>query len=364
MAINLYDTHSMLALQEAVKPKATFLRDRYFPTRDGDIFTSEDVIVDFKDETDLTLAPAVIPAKGGIQVERGGYKTHSFEPPLIAPERVLTASQLLKRQAGEQVFSSVSPKEREAKILTQDMADLNTMIDNREEYMAAQVLLNGGYTLKQYADKYGDASEYVEKQLVFYEGGSNPYTYTPSTKWDNSGDIIADIAAMAQMLTKRGLPATDLIVSGAVADVMLSDATVLKLLDNRRFILAQEVNPQENADGSVLIAVLNVKGHLINVFSYTRQYRSEAKSGSPLVYTMEDFIPTNYAIMTAPGMGRTAYGAITQMEESGDFVTYAAKRVPHVITDAASSTRTLIQQSRPLVMPKILGSAISANVLT
>jgi len=363
MAINLYDTHSMLALQEAVKPKSTFLRDRYFPTTDGDIFTSEDVIVDFKDETNATLAPAVLPEKGGIQVERGGYKTHTFAPALIAPARTITAAQLQKRQAGEQVFSRVTPQEREAKFLAQDIADLNTLIDNREEYMAAQVLLNGGYTIKQYADKYGDATEYEPKTLVFYEGGSNPYTYTPATKWDNGGNIVADIAAMANMLIKRGLPASDLIVSGAVADVMLSDTTILALLDNRRFVLAQELNPQEQADGSVLIAVLNIKGHLINVFCYSRQYRSEAKSGSPLVYTMEDFIPTNYAIMTAPGMGRTAYGAITQIE-NGEFVTYAEKRVPHIITDEKTSVRTLIQQSRPLVMPKILGSAISANVLT
>lgn len=64
MAINLYNTKTMLSLQEAVKPKSTFLRDRYFPTASEDIFTTEEVIVDFKDETDATLAPVVIPGKG------------------------------------------------------------------------------------------------------------------------------------------------------------------------------------------------------------------------------------------------------------------------------------------------------------
>lgn len=364
MAINLYNTKTMLSLQEAVKPKSTFLRDRYFPTASEDIFTTEEVLVDFKDETDATLAPVVIPGKGGVPLARGGYQTHQFTPPLVAPERTLTADQLLRRQAGESVFSSVTPEQREAKFLAQDMADLNEAIDLREEYMAAQVLLNNGYTLHQYADKYGSA-ETIDMEIKFYTGGSNPSTYTPATKWDNGGDIIADIGAMANALTKRGLKATDLIVSGKVADVMLSNSTILSLLDNRRFILAQEVNPQENADGSVLIAVLNVKGHLINVFSYTRQYRSETKSGSPAVYTMVDFIPEKYCVMTAPGMGRTAYGAITQIEgASRDFVTYAAKRVPHSVIDENANTRTQIQQSRPLVMPKVLNSAISSQVLT
>lgn len=362
--MNLYDTHTMLKLQEVIPPKSTFLRDRYFPTASEDLFTSEDVMVDFKDESQLTLAPVVLPDKGGIPVARGGYETHTFTPPLVAPERTLTANQLMKRQAGEAVFSNVTPEEREAKILAQDLADLNAMIDLREEYMAAQCLLNQKYTLKQYADKYGDATEYVEKEIKFYDGGSNPGSYSVATKWDNSGDIISDIAAMAQQLVKRGLRATDLIVSGKVADVMLSDATILKLLDNRRFVLAQEVNPQEQADGSTLIAVLNIKGHLINVFSYTRQYRSEAKSGSPAAYTAVDFIPEKYAIMTAPGMGRTAYGAIVQMGANRDFATYAAKRVPKVVIDERTDTRTLIQQSRPLVMPKVINSSISAQVLT
>lgn len=356
MSINLYDTHTMLALNEAIKPKATFLRDRYFPTAPEDIFMSEDVVVDFKDEGQEVLAPVVVPSKGGIPVAREGYETHTFTPPLVAPERPLTAGQLLKRQAGEAVFSNITPQEREAKILAQDIADLNALIDNREEFMAAQTLVNNGYTLKQYADKYG-TNEFVEKEMKFYTGASNPSTYSPQTKWDNSGDIIADIAAMATALKRRGLAATDLIVSGKVADVILSDATVLKLLDNRRFILATEVNPQANDNGSTLIAVLNCKGHQINIFSYTRQYKDEATG------KMVDYIPEKFAVMTAPGMGHTVYGAITQIE-NGQFVTYAQSRVPHYVASEHDNTRTLIQQSRPIVLPKIKNSAISAQVLT
>ena len=88
MAINLYNTHTMLRLQEVVKPKSTFLRDRYFPTADEDIFLTEDVVVDFKDEAGSSLAPVVLPDKGGIPVARGGYETHSFVPPMVAPEHL------------------------------------------------------------------------------------------------------------------------------------------------------------------------------------------------------------------------------------------------------------------------------------
>ena len=343
MSINLYDTHTMLQLQEVVKPKSTFLRDRYFPTAPEDIFASKDVLVDFKDETGSTLAPVVLPSKGGIAVEREGYETHSFTPPLVAPERPLTVDQLNKRLPGESIVSAQTPQEREARIVTKDIADLDAMIDNREEYMAAQTLLNNGYTLKQYADRYG-SDNYIEKKIKFFEGNSNPATYTPSATWSTSS-------------TKRGLGATDLVVSGTVADVMLGNENILKLLDNRRFILAQEVNPQEQPNGSVLIAVLNVKGHLINVYSYTREYTDETGSTAA-------FIPDGYVVVTAPGIGRTAYGAVTQIEgATRDFVTYAASRVPHVVVSEHDNVRTLIQQSRPLTIPKVKNSAISANVI-
>ncbi len=359
MAIDLYNTHTMLRLQEVVKPKSTFLRDRYFPTEDEDIFPSEDVVVDFKDEVGSSLAPVVIPNKGGIPVEREGYETHNFTPPMVAPSRVLTAAQLQKRQAGEAAFSNITPQQREAKIIAQDIKDLQDLIDNREEYMAAQTLLNNGYTLKQYADRYG-SNDYVEKEIKFYTGGSNPAVYTPGADWSSvSTAIVSDLAAMAGMLTKRGLPAVDVIVAGDVADVMLSNEYILKLLDNRRFILAQEVNPQEDANGSVLIAVLNVKGHLMNIFSYTREYVDETTG------LATPYIPSGKVVVTAPGMGRTAYGAVTQIEGAArDYVTYAEKRVPQAIPDEKSNTMEIIMRSRPLTMPKTKNAAISATVLS
>ena len=358
MAINLYDTHTMLRLQEVVKPKSTFLRDRYFPTATEDIFTSEDVVVDFKDEAGSSLAPVVVPSKGGIPVAREGYETHLFTPPTVAPSRVLTAAQLQKRQAGEVAFSQTSPKEREAKILAQDLKDLQDLIDNREEYMAAQTLINNGYTLKQYADRYG-SNNYIEKEIKFYTGASNPAVYTPSAVWSSASTaIISDLAAMAEILTKRGLAASDVIVSGAVADVMLNNEHILKLLDNRRFILAQEVNPQEEANGSTLIAVLNVKGHLMNVFSYTREYVDET-TGQPTPY-----IPEDKVVVTAPAMGRTAYGAVTQIEgASRDYATYAAARVPQTIVDEHNNSMEIIVRSKPLTMPRVKNAAISATVL-
>jgi len=356
MAINLYDTYTMLEAVKLIKPRSTFLRDRYFPTSASDIFTTKSVLVDYVDETGNKLAPAVMPHVGGIPVAREGYETEELTPPKFAPERVLTVDQLETRLAGENVFGGLTPQEREASILRSDLERLDEIIANREEYLAAQTLLNNGYTLKQYADRYTE--KYTEKTINFYSGSSNPAVYRPQATWSaTSTAIIADIAAMCDLLIKRGLPATDLVVSGTVADVLLGNEAILKLLDNRRFILAQEVSPAEQANGSVLIAVLNVKGHQVNVYSYTKEYEADNGVSTP-------YLPDGYCFVTAPGMGRTAYGAITQLEQGSDtHTTYAARRVPKVISDARDNTRTLIEQSRPLVMPKARNAAISAKVI-
>lgn len=355
MAINLYDTRTMLGAREVFAPGASFLRDRYFPTSDADIFSTKKVDIDYKDEQNNKLAPLVFPEAGGIPVDRRGYETHEFEPPMVAPERVLTARHLEDRQAGEVYGGSLSPIQREANILSEDLADLTRMIDLREEHMAAQTLLNNAYSAKRYADRYGSQGEDVN--IKFYTELNNPASYT-STGWSTSStNILSDLAAMADMLTKRGLPATDAIVAGDVADVMMGNSEIQELMDIRRYELGG-VNPTELTNGAVLIGSFNCKGHILNVFSYNRSYTAEDG-------TSTDFIPHGAVIVTAPGCGRMAYGSITQIEEySHDFVTYPGRRVPHVTTDAHSNVRTLTLQAKPLAIPNVKNPFVSTTVLS
>lgn len=161
---------------------------------------------------------------------------------------------------------------------------------------------------------------------------------------------------MAEMLIRRGLPATDVIVSGDVADVMLGNAEIQKLLDIRRYELGN-VKPEALPNGATLIMVLNVKGHIMNIFSYTFSYTDEDG-------TDKLFIPSGKVVVTAPAIGRTSYGSITQMEESvRDFVTYAGRRVPHVTTDSHDNVRTLTLQAKPLTIPNVKNPFVSATVL-
>lgn len=49
MAVNFFDTHTLLASVQLLPPLHTFLLDRYFPTNEAsDIFSTDDVLVEYK----------------------------------------------------------------------------------------------------------------------------------------------------------------------------------------------------------------------------------------------------------------------------------------------------------------------------
>ena len=172
-----------------------------------------------------------------------------------------------------------------------------------------------------------------------------------------SGKILKDLEAMIRMLTKRGLRASDLVCSPDVADTIINDAAVQKLLDNRRIEIGN-VEPELLPDGAAIVARLNVLGRIISVISYDLTYTDD--EGNDKLY-----IPSGKCVLTAPGAGRTAYGAVSQVEQSdGEFHTYAGRRVPKYVSSAEGNSRTLTISSRPLMIPNNKNPFIVADVLT
>lgn len=354
--IDIYRTQTMVKALELIPPKPTFLKDRYFPTEDKNIFITEDVLVDYKDEYQRTMAPCVIPMKGGIPVARTGYRTERLTPPYVAPERILSIDQLNKRQFGETLFSRKSPAEREAAILRDDLTELSEMIDMREEYMAARTLFDNGYELRHYADEYG-GNKYEEFTIHFYEEAENPSVYTPAVSWDEGGDqFYKDIVVMIRSLKRRGIPVSDLLMGENVAVEILKNEFLLRLLDNRRVQIG-EIAPKEMPNGATSYGKIIVDGTVLEMISYTLQYTDEQNK-------VQDLVPKDSIALTAPKTGRILYGSVTQMEETDrNFHTYTAKRVPHVVSNVKDSIRTLTEKSRPLAVPNVKNSTISAKVL-
>lgn len=348
------NTLTLLDAVEQMEKTKSFLRDTYFPTNDAtDIFNTSEVLVEYKNGS-KKLAPFVSPRKNGMTMLRDGYSIKGYEPANIAPKRPLYIDDLKKKGFGEALFSKLTPEERQMALITMDLQELDDAITRREEAMAAEVMLTNGCVMKHHADQ-GDV--YQEKEIHFYDGGSNPATYTPSAAWStSSADILGDLAAMIKMLTSNGCEAKDVIVGSDVATTFINNDKIQKLLDIRRYEMGI-VAPRELPSGAAVIAVIPVMGHIVNIIAYDATYENASGVVTP-------YIPADKIIVTAPGAGRTAYGCVTQVEQvDGAMHSYAGKRVPHYVADAANNSRALTLTAAPLVMPKKQNCFISADVL-
>lgn len=227
-----------------------------------------------------------------------------------------------------------------------DLDELRDMNSRRKEAMAAEVIFTNGCIMNEYTD---DLGHHDEKEIRYYDGSSNPAIYTPSAMWADTEaggkQMIADIAAMIKMLTSRGLPATECLMAPDVADLFLSNPWILKLLDNRNYMIGG-VDPETLPAGASKIARLNIKGRMIDFLSYEDTY-------TDVDGTVKQYVPQGMIAVGAPAAGRTLYGAITQVEQAdGEFHTYTGENVPKYISDATHNTREVMLSSAPLPMPK------------
>ena len=283
---------------------------------------------------------------------------HEYIPPTVGMKRTLTIDDLKLRGFGEALYGDKTPEEREGILVTEDMAELRDTLRRRHEVMASEILFNNKLTIKEFGDD-GKPSG-AEKVMQFYEGGSNPAIYTPSSNWtttEESGkQIIADITAMVKMLTTRGISATEVVMASNVADVFLANPYIQKLLDNRRMEMG-EVKPIELPDGAARIARLNIRGRMIDFLTYDEEYYdAESKK-------MKPYIPEGYIVLLAPGCGHTVYGGITQMEDDNQFHTYAGEEVPKLLVDRTHDTKMISVRSAPLLLPHYKAPWVSAHVI-
>ena len=352
MPFNFFDTHNLLMAVEQLTPPTTFLRDRYFPTNaSSDIFSTNDVLVEYKDGS-KRVAPFVAPRKGGVTVLRNGYEVQRFEPPFVAPRRMLTIDDLNKRGFGEALLSQLTPEQRQRALVLKDAQELSEMITRREEAMAAEVMQTNACVMKHIAD---DADVADEKHINFANGDTS-WQYTPTGAWgkDYAG-ALADLGAMARLLTKRGLGATELVVGADAADAILANAEIQKLLDTKNYE-AGRIDPKTLPHGATHIATLNAKGRLIDVICYDEEYTEGSETKA--------YIDPKTVILTAPGAGRTLYGAVSQVEQAdGQFHTYTGKRVPKYLSNAEGNTRSLTLTACPLLIPNNKNPFIVAKVL-
>ena len=330
MAIDMFETREMLDKFEQIPPKKTYLRDTFFSN--VVTFRTEKVDIDIV-KGGRRMAPFVSPMLPGKIVDHAGYRTSTIEVPLVKPKMVTHAHELQHRMPGEAIYGDRTPADRANERLTLDMVELDDLITRREEWMCAQALFTGGITIT------GDGVS----ASVSYDIDAK--TLGVSAKWSASGsDPIADLKGYHRAIVKRcGLGPTVCIMASNVVDVFAKHATVLTTLDNLRVNRGQ-IDPEYYNDlGLTYYGYIKELG--LNIFSYDAWYLDDDGVDQPMV-------PANKLLLANPS-ARTmlAYGAITEVTENGQFVTYEEARVPTSWVEKDPARRYLMLQSRPLPVP-------------
>ena len=339
MNLNFFDTYYLAGMAEEIVPETTFFRDRYFG--DTDEFATDKVLVEFMDG-DRKMAPFVDPNAGDIPVARDGYQLLEFEPPMIAPSRLLTLDDLRKRGFGEALYPGSTPAERARNLQVRDLEDLTRRITRREEWMAAQAMINNKVTVQEYidADTAGQSFD-----IYFYDSsGSNPAAYTGTT-WTTFAIMKTDVVAMCDSLAESGLPATDLVL-GSTAWATISQFSDLQQLLDRRHIDIGELQASIAYPGVSHVGKLDFDGYTLDIFVVRERYVDD--SG-----VKQSYFPVKSAMVTAPGCGKRYYGAVTQIPYGSDSPeTFTGQRIPKLVVDQDKDTRKMRLASRPLPAPK------------
>ena len=347
--VNILDTYYMAGLWEGLSPVSTFFRDRYFPTGAGDIYAADKVLVEYKDG-DNDMAPFMVMGADPINVKREGYEIHDYSPTYVSQSRDLTADQLKQRGFGEAILSKSTEEERAAKLVSEDLALLERRFSRTEEYLCSQVMINNGFTIQEHLDE----THTRTAELKYYDplkGNDGVYTITQWGVGTTFADVCADIEAMCDALSERGLPAVDLVIGRKVRDFLLSMSDFRDLVNKQSGIIVAEGGIRQTLSqyqGVTFRGTINFNGYDLNVIVSNEQY--SAVSGGSVVRT--NYFPATSMMVTAPAAGHLMYAHIVHMDEAGEIDTITGKRVPDLFVDRKKKKREIILESRPLAAPQ------------
>ena len=347
------ETYKLIGTVKKMYPVIQFLKNRYFP--DGPVYYSEKALIEFK-KKGRKIAPFVIPLVNGIAMEKDGYRTDIVDAPYIAPKKVITAKDLEKKAFGESPESGRSPEQRENEIESEYIDDNRISILRRHEQMCAELLLTGQVMMKHYATAEDAAKgvNYDLKYLRFYEGEfKNKYKFTKNFKEMSTAEKIQEFYKMATVLRKRGIRATDIVMTSDVSMLLMSDKDFLEFYDKAKVDIGG-IKPTELPEGVVSNGSININGVVMTMFTYDEIY--EDLDGEE-----KEVLPAGTIAFLQPGMGTTVYAQVTFYTKDG-FKSYAEKIVPRLVGDEKGNMAEVQAFSRPVMYPNDIDGWLVANI--
>ncbi|MDR1914451.1 MAG: major capsid protein [Clostridiales bacterium] len=341
--INIYEPQFMIEAIKQTPPMRTFFKDTFF--RRIRTFPTKSVTFDVV-KGGISMAPFVSPRIGSTAMERQGYKTLQYTPPLVAPKRVLTTDDLDIRLPGESIFNGYSASQRAAELLAADLIYLDEAITRREEWMIAQVLFTGKIPIK---------GEGVDDLIDF--SLENIIQVDDDKLWSDHANSkpIDDLYDAAEMVSETGYTADVAIADVSTIRHLIRNEEVKDMLDRKNYNVGV-VEPRQLANGVIYFGFLAEPG--VYLYGYNDKYADNDnpnpdypnvkpgdKGFKPAVYPL---IPAGKVFVGSTRMGgEMLYGAINDLK-IGNFM---LPRVPKMWDNQEPSEKYIKISSRPLPCP-------------
>ena len=348
--ISIYDPRTMGKLVERMPKVHTFIKSTFF--RNVETFDTQKIDVDFK-KGNRQLAPFVHKKIGGVTIDNEGYETNTYEPPLVAPNKITTVDDILKRTPGESLYGGKSPNQRAVEKMQRDFTELDEMITRREEWMCCQALFTGKIPI---LDKDGKELQ-AEIDFQF----TNKVTLSGANAWNKkTGGKIKQLKEWRKQVQKTGFVNCNICIMGDEAlEAFIMDEEVQKLLDVERYDLAV-IKPRELPNGVTYIGTIQGEG--MDIYSYNECFLDnwtdkDKPENKPLV-------PTNaVALLSTEANYSMYYGGVGVVDESGKTIAVVeGSRIPEQWVERRPPRRFLQLNSAPLCVPHEVDSWYVATV--
>lgn len=342
MAIDMFETRTMLSVLEQLYPARTFLRDTFF--RNVRTFDTNKVDIDIVQGK--RRIGAYVGPKGESHIsDRNGFTVLTYEPVDVSEKRPIKPEDLRVRLPGEVIYSSSeTPMTRQARLISEDLSELDDMITRREEQQASSALFNGSITFRNSNEK-----------VTFPIRDSHKIT-SMTNYWDQDGGTpIDDLRDWRQLIAQHSGLSADIVIGGSAAiRAMINNPQIDSekggaLSDVK--IIRGEITPQNLPGGVTYWGLMPEVG--ADIYSYDEWYYDEDSE------TEVPMVPVNKILIgcTQARMDRL-YGLVDSVEIAG-----AVARFPDSWVEHEPSVRYLKLSSKPLLVPHQVDSFITATVI-
>lgn len=339
--MDLFSTNVLTAIVQDLRVPQTGLLDMYFPG----VITEESEEIHFDVDTKpRRIAPFVSPLVAGKVVRSRGFQTSTFKPAYIKDKRVFTPNRAIKRVMGERIAGGqYSPEQRMQILVAQDLTDQLEMLRRRMEWMAAQALYAGAVTVS------GD--DYPSVTVDFGRNAGHTVVKSDPNQWNDSGiNPLNDLQDWSDTMVKNtGVALTDAVMTVDVWKVFRANAEVKTRLDRWRgnSTMQQDAHQREGLVFQGMVdqfAIYTYSGWYVDIATGTETAMLPAGTVLGIARNFVEGAQCHGAILDHDALRAMEYFVKSWLEND-------------------PSTRYLLMQSAPLVVPYRVNATFRATVL-